>query len=258
MQIRAFPLVTSPTSSLRRGFAGKSREVPRTRLFAVSPKPKRELGRAARNSDGSKNRYRDKQHEDSSFSSSGSLRSFNEGSRRTRDSCEDVPRVVAIGALREDNQTPAEVFWGYYATKSELPSSGDPWKVLVKKLDSTKDDKSRFGKVESGFMSNKIKQNVPDEMQCIHFAQCSGCSLQGNFASAPIVTRAKMFFKSEDVDMAVHLGNHHEYRTHVKLAVGPLSRWGGLKIGLYKEEAIQSRPFRAAACTTLASMRPWK
>ena len=246
MQIRAFSLVTSPVSSLRRGFAGKSREGPRSRLFAVSPKPKRELGRAARNSDGSKNRYRDKQHEDSSFSSSGSLRSFNEGSRRTRDSREDVPRSGGDwGVKRGQSRPPQRYSGGITPPNLNSPSSGDPWKVLVKKLDSTKDDKSRFGKVESSFMSNKVKQDVPDEMQCIHFAQCSGCSLQGNFASAPIVTRAKMFFKSEDVDMAVHLGNHHEYRTHVKLAVGPLSRWGGLKIGLYREgshtiEAIPS------------------
>jgi tRNA/tmRNA/rRNA uracil-C5-methylase (TrmA/RlmC/RlmD family) len=123
-------------------------------------------------------------------------------------------------------------------------TSADPWKVLVKKLDTTKGDgdKARFGKVTSEFTSNKNNDNVPNEMQCVHFGQCAGCNLRGNFAEAPIVTRAKIFFKTEGVDMAVHLGKHHGYRTHVKLAVGPQSRWGGLNVGLYREGSHQIEP----------------
>lgn len=243
--LRAYSYFLSQKSQVRRIYAGKAPTRFSSGLWAVSPKKKRELGQAARKSDGSKNRYRDRGDKGSSFSSSGSLKSFNEKTGRTRDSFEDV--MGNDGGWGAGRSRPGynDRYSGRKPSGQNDGSSGDPWKVLVKKLDSTKDDKSRFGKVESSFSSNKIQQNIPDEMQCIHFAQCSGCTLQGNFASAPIVTRAKMFFKSENIDMAVHLGDHHEYRTHVKLAVGPLSRWGGLKIGLYREgshviEAIPS------------------
>ena len=128
------------------------------------------------------------------------------------------------------------------------PPSADPWKVLVKKLDSTKNDKTRFGKVTNEYMSSKITESIPDQMQCIHFGKCSGCTTHGNFDEVPIVTRARMFFKSENIDMNIHLGKHHEYRTHVKLAVGPLSRWGGLNIGLYREGVIRSKQYPVAGC----------
>ena len=115
-------------------------------------------------------------------------------------------------------------------------SSGDPWKVLIKKLDSTRSAKSKFGKVE------KVVDKGPDELLCRHFGVCAGCSLQGNFALAPTVQRAKRFFLTEDVDMKIHLGNHLGWRTHIKLAVQPLSRWGGLKFGLYREGTHEVEP----------------
>jgi tRNA/tmRNA/rRNA uracil-C5-methylase (TrmA/RlmC/RlmD family) len=34
--------------------------------------------------------------------------------------------------------------------------------------------------------------------------------------------------------LIVHLGNVTQWRTQVKLAVQPLSKWGGIKLGLYK------------------------
>ena len=113
--------------------------------------------------------------------------------------------------------------------KDDSPSK-DPWKVLIKKLDSSKSvsDKEKFGKVE------KKVVDVPDMLQCRHFETCSGCSMKGNFTDAPIVKQARSFFKSESITLKTHIGNHHNWRTHVKLAVQPLSRWGGLKIGLYK------------------------
>jgi len=113
---------------------------------------------------------------------------------------------------------------------AQSPSSaGDPWKSLVKKLDSTRSAKERFGKVEKAIIKG------PDELQCRHFGVCAGCSLQGNFTQASSVQRAKRFFLTEDVDMKVHMGDHWGWRTHIKLAVQPLSRWGGLKFGLYRE-----------------------
>lgn len=199
----------------------------RSELFSVSkPKPKKNLGNFARNKDGTKNRYRNRE-QDSSFSSSGSLNSFEERTPEKK-----LDDIQCTGGSWEDKK---ESFRSKNGKTTLNLESEDPWKILVKKLDSTKDDKSRYGKVESGFASKIIQNSVPDEMQCLHFEHCSGCTLRGNFASAPIVTRAKMFFKTESIDMNVHLGGHHDYRTHVKLAVGPLSRWGGLKIGLYRE-----------------------
>ena len=106
--------------------------------------------------------------------------------------------------------------------------SSDPWKVLVTKLST---EKSRTG-------ASKVKSTqgvMVDELKCRHFETCSGCSMRGNFTEAPIVKRARLFFKAEDVEFPIRLGNHSEWRTHAKLAVQPLSRWGGLKIGLYKE-----------------------
>ena len=219
----------------RKGPAGSSV------LWAVSPKAKKELGRDARNIDGRNNRYRAISGEDSHLSPSGLSNIFNERAGRSKG---DESRSKGKGGIDRAHHGHKRRNFRDKLQDLNAGSTRDPWKVLVKKLDSTKDDKRRFGKVDSSFTSNVIQQNIPDEMKCIHFDQCSGCSLKGNFASAPIVTRAKMFFKTEDIDMAVHLGDHHEYRTHVKLAVGPLSRWGGLKIGLYREgsHAIEEIP----------------
>jgi tRNA/tmRNA/rRNA uracil-C5-methylase (TrmA/RlmC/RlmD family) len=114
--------------------------------------------------------------------------------------------------------------------------SGSAWKVLVTKLDSTKAAKERFGKVE------KLVVRGPDELQCPHFGVCAGCSLQGNFTSAPTVLRASQYFMTEDVKMKVHIGDPFAWRTHIKLAVQPLSRWGGLKMGLYKESSHVVEP----------------
>lgn len=108
-------------------------------------------------------------------------------------------------------------------------SATDPWKVLIKKLDTTKSAKESFGKVE------KVLIKGPDELQCRHFDTCAGCSMQGNFSLAPTVQRARLFFASESVALKVHTGQHLAWRTHVKLAVQPLSRWGGLRFGLYRE-----------------------
>ena len=111
----------------------------------------------------------------------------------------------------------------------EQKQSTDPWKILVKKLDTTKGAKEKFGKV----IIKKVDDTV-DELQCIHFDTCAGCSMKGNFSDAPIVKRARSFFASENLKFPTTLGNHTAWRTHVKLAVRPLSRWGGLKIGLFR------------------------
>lgn len=111
----------------------------------------------------------------------------------------------------------------------EKKQTTDPWKILVKKLDTTKGAKEKFGKVIVAKVDNTV-----DELKCIHFDSCAGCSMKGNFSDAPIVKRARSFFASENLKFPTTLANHTGWRTHVKLAVRPLSRWGGLKIGLFK------------------------
>jgi len=100
---------------------------------------------------------------------------------------------------------------------------------LIKKLDSTKSSRSKFGKTE------KAVDDTPDQLQCKHFGTCAGCTIKGNFADAPVVKRATNFFSTEDIKLNVHsIPTALQWRTHVKLAVQPMSRWGGIKIGLYK------------------------
>lgn len=118
-------------------------------------------------------------------------------------------------------------------TNGTANANADPWKVLIKKLDTTKSAKESFGKVEKPVVKG------PDELQCRHFDTCAGCTMQGDFHLAPTVQRARLFFASENVALSVHTGSPQSWRTHVKLAVQPLSRWGGLKLGLYKEGTHQ-------------------
>ena len=118
---------------------------------------------------------------------------------------------------------------GKFPRTSNQPKtvSSDPWKVLVNKMSSDKSKGASKVKISSS--------STVDELKCRHFDTCSGCTMRGNFTETPIVRRARMFFKAEDTSFPLHVGNHTEWRTHAKLAVQPLSRWGGLKIGLYKE-----------------------
>jgi hypothetical protein len=114
--------------------------------------------------------------------------------------------------------------------------SRDAWDVFVDRLDDSKGRKGAAGKMAH------TKDSTVDELQCVHYAECSGCSRKGNFDQTPMVQRATRFFASEDVPMKVHLGPIHGWRSHVKLAVRPLSRWGGLKFGLYKANSHEVSP----------------
>jgi len=77
-----------------------------------------------------------------------------------------------------------------------------------------------------------------------HFGVCAGCTQMGKFAEVPIILRAKAFFESEGIKLNVNEGNSTEWRTLAKLAVQPQSRWGGIKIGLYKSSSheVESIP----------------
>ena len=134
------------------------------------------------------------------------------------------------------------------AATSPVQNDNNPWKVLIKKLDSTKSSKQTFGKIDTTIMKASTTITTPDVLQCKHFGVCAGCTIKGNFTMAPIITKATNFFNSENVKLNIHYNNkisagnktiqvdnwHWQWRTHVKLAVQPLSKWGGLKIGLYK------------------------
>ena len=113
----------------------------------------------------------------------------------------------------------------------DKPINSDPWKVLIKTLDTTKGAKEKFGKIE--IKSNQI--STVDELRCVHFEACGGCSTKGNFSDIPIIRRARNFFGAENIPFPTIVSNHTGWRTHVKLAVRPLSRWSGLKVGLFKQ-----------------------
>ena len=109
--------------------------------------------------------------------------------------------------------------------------SSDPWNILVHKLESTKAPRnSMFKSTQSQHQNNFTK----DELQCPHFGVCSGCSIKGDFTDIPTVHKAKQFFQSENIQLPIHISDHWKWRTHVKLAARQLSRWGGIKFGLFK------------------------
>ena len=105
----------------------------------------------------------------------------------------------------------------------------DPWQALQMQLDSP------LGRAGGAKSVGKVpRRNVPDELECPHFDVCSGCSIQGSFNDTPVVRKARAFFKSQGLDLGVRVGAHKAWRTRVRLAVAPMSKWGGLKIGLYE------------------------
>ena len=56
---------------------------------------------------------------------------------------------------------------------------------------------------------------------------------------------SRRFFTAESVKFNIHIGDYHNWRSHVKLAVAPMSRWGGLKIGLFKSGSHDVEPINA-------------
>jgi tRNA/tmRNA/rRNA uracil-C5-methylase (TrmA/RlmC/RlmD family) len=107
--------------------------------------------------------------------------------------------------------------------------------------------------------STQQQQQQQDELKCIHFSTCSGCSLQTGFTQAPTMQRARKFFAAHGLPNTLPIHIHYTgsngnkqmskgianspssgskiagWRTHAKLAVQPMSKWGGIKIGLYRQ-----------------------
>lgn len=71
----------------------------------------------------------------------------------------------------------------------------------------------------SKFNDNVISEN--SELQCPHFAECSGCVLETDIASPPILHRATSFFKEtlHYENFKLHAGNPQEWRHRARLAV---------------------------------------
>jgi 23S rRNA (uracil1939-C5)-methyltransferase len=108
------------------------------------------------------------------------------------------------------------------------------WKKLVKNLEKEKGD-AKFAKSKLAGV-NKSKPDK-DELQCIHFGQCSGCSTNSAFTDTPIMRQAKNYFANQEIPFEIRHGDIWHWRTHIKLAVQPMSKWGGLKFGLYQSQS---------------------
>lgn len=111
-------------------------------------------------------------------------------------------------------------------------SSWRPTVVDMQKNRERQSDWSNWSKI-----SNSDRNLSADELQCVHFSVCSGCSVASNFRQSPIMDRAKSFFASLNHQLPIHIGNIHGWRTHIKLAAQPTSKWGGIKFGLYAKDS---------------------
>jgi tRNA/tmRNA/rRNA uracil-C5-methylase (TrmA/RlmC/RlmD family) len=176
---------------------------------------------------------------DAAFSTSSATPTYSRDNRESRDpqDSHDKAQGEAYEAFgRKQRAMQRKLGKAYRPREAKDTSKRDvAWKALIQKLDETKSDKERFGKDTEQYQSVRNQKNVPDELKCVHFEECSGCSLRGKFDDSPVIRRASAYFKSESIPFRVNMGQTTAWRTHVKLAVQPTSRWGGVKMGLYKE-----------------------
>ncbi|CAM9350892.1 unnamed protein product, partial [Sphacelaria rigidula] len=89
-----------------------------------------------------------------------------------------------------------------------------------------------------------------DMLKCRHFKACPGCMLDRGFDQSPIMVDSSSFLDNLHAAAArkrfgpegaldfephfIHDWEPHGWRTLAKLATRPLSKWGGLELGLYK------------------------
>lgn len=111
-------------------------------------------------------------------------------------------------------------------------SGKNNWSHLKEALNSKPSAKDKFGKV--GSQKSFHDDGGQDLLECKHFEVCSGCVARANFDKIDLAIRAQRFFQTQNVELQLHMGNFTEWRTHAKLAVQPLSKWGGLKFGLFR------------------------
>lgn len=182
---------------------------------------------------------------------------YSESSTQSTNRVNPLPTKVFAApiTLMNNQKSRSESFESYLDYEDDEETTGDKvtrktsnsWKTLMKKLDAEKPSKNSLGKTlspNSMEVSKLTKESsIVDELRCKHFDTCGGCTVKGNFTILPVVDKAKMFFKSEGLNIfPINIYEHHAWRTHVKLAVQPLSKWGGLKFGLYKPGTHEVEP----------------
>lgn len=117
---------------------------------------------------------------------------------------------------------------------AHLDARQNSWKILAKKLETSKNTTTIFGKQVTNNPNNQKIPTTTDLLQCPHFNECAGCTQTSDFTNTPIMQRAKKFMQSQNIPFQIQVGGYLQWRTLVKLAVQPMSKWGGLRFGLYK------------------------
>lgn len=74
------------------------------------------------------------------------------------------------------------------------------------------------------------------ELNCPHFNECSGCSMQRAFDTGPMAMRARSRLEPLlGKRMEFFVGRSENWRTQARLAVGPGNKWRrGVELGLYR------------------------
>ncbi|CAM9317158.1 unnamed protein product, partial [Chrysoparadoxa australica] len=89
-----------------------------------------------------------------------------------------------------------------------------------------------------------------DLLKCKHFGECAGCTMDRAFTLSPAMMEATAFCEAlmiqsakqargaaaldEPTEFKIHMGDVHSWRTQAKLAVAPKTKWGGVRLGLYR------------------------
>jgi 23S rRNA (uracil1939-C5)-methyltransferase len=151
--------------------------------------------------------------------------------------------------------------WGRFLTKFKQTSSkrgsrlqsqalSASSSVLIKEsefIPNSASDNSTSPYSRSSSSSVLINEN--GGFRCPHYPYCPSCvytSSVKELTTTPIMKRAKLFMKSLDIPFNIEIPSPSSslihWRNVVKLAVQPMSKWGGLQFGLYKENTHELIP----------------
>lgn len=102
------------------------------------------------------------------------------------------------------------------------------------------DDEDDDGDLQDTHTTHKSRKSTTkkDLLQCTHFGSCSGCFFRAGFTETPLMEDARIFFRTQaryDNFTIALASDIHGWRTQAKLAIAPVSKWGGCKLGLYEE-----------------------
>lgn len=154
--------------------------------------------------------------------------SWCKGSLPTKHSCEPGPNCLVAWPRSSDSNA---VVMHHVAYRSDLVCSQASVACTARFLRervlaaAARGTVSR-GKAKSPRSPPKHKHNVAesvlsaDELGCIHFQSCSGCSISHQLNDPPIVQEARAFFSSRGFDnFQTVAGVNHGWRCRAKLAV---------------------------------------